>query len=235
VPASNRPVPRETDDDLSSLDVVRLLLDAGADVNAPLRSQVPYRTKLDRGGDGVLGTGTTPLVRAAKAADVPVIRLLLDAGADATAATRNGVNAIMMAANVATREEDMTGRSKTEREAIESIALLLAAGTDINGTDTQGRTAAHGAALWGLTDVITFLHEKGAALDATDKRGLTPLDTALGRAGGYGFDGRSAVVREETAEAIRDLLGVPETAVTAAPGATPDVPARPLYEDDDKN
>ena len=67
----------------------------------------------------------------------------------ATASTR-----IMMAANVATREEDMTGRSKTQKDAIETITLLLAAGADINGADTQGRTALHGAALWGLTDVV---------------------------------------------------------------------------------
>ena len=66
----------------------------------------------------------------------------------------------MMAANVATREEDMTGRSKTQKDAIETITLLLAAGTDINAADTQGRTAAHGAALWGLTDVVKFLHEE---------------------------------------------------------------------------
>jgi len=44
---------------------------------------------------------------------------------------------------------------------------------------TQGRTAAHGAALWGLTDVVRFLQANGARLDAMDKRGFTPLDTAL--------------------------------------------------------
>ena len=49
-----------------------MLLATGANVDAPLRAQIPYRTKLDRGGDGVLGAGTTPLLRAAKAGDVPV-------------------------------------------------------------------------------------------------------------------------------------------------------------------
>jgi ankyrin repeat protein len=207
VPASNRPAPRETDDQRSSLDIIRLLLARGAAVDAPLRAQVPYRTKLDRGGDGVLGMGTTPLIRAAKAADVPVIKLLLEQGANARAATRNGVSAVMMAANVAAREEDMTGRSKTQKEIIESIRLLLAAGASVTGADTQGRTAAHGAALWGLTDVVRFLHEQGADLNATDTRGLTPLDHALGLAGGFGFDGRAGVAREDTAKAIRELGG----------------------------
>ena len=231
VPSSNRPPPRETDDALTSLDVIGKLLARGAKVDAALSRQVPYRTKLDRGGDGVLGAGTTPLLRAAKAGDTVVIRMLLEKGADPKATTRNGVNAIMMAANVATREEDMTGRNKTQKDVIETITLLLPAGLDVNATDTQGRAAAHGAALWGLTDVVKFLHQHGAKLDQRDKRGFTALDAALGLAGGFGFDGRSGVVREETAKVIRELLG-PE----AAAAATSTKPAAPLPErtqDDD--
>jgi ankyrin repeat protein len=219
MPSSNRPAPRETDDTLSSMDVITKLLDRGANVDVPLRAQVPYRTKLDRGGDGVLGAGTTPLLRAAKAGDVPVIKMLLARGANPRAATSRGnVNAIMMTANVSTREEDMTGRNKTQKEAIESIRLLLAAGTDINGVDTQGRTAAHGAALWGWTDVVRFLHENGLKLDIQDKRGYTALDTALGLAGGFGFGGTSGVAHEETAKVIRELGGVPGKPI---PGASP--------------
>ena len=222
MPASNRPAPRETDDTLSSIDVIRMLLDKGANVDAPLRAQVPYRTKLDRGGDGVLGIGTTPLIRAAKSADVPVITLLLERGANAKAATRNGVSAVLMAANVAAREEDMTGRNKTEKEIIESIKLLQAAGADIRVSDTQGRTALHGSALWGLTDVVRFLHQSGVDINAPDKRGLTPLDHALGRAGGFGFGGGSGVAREETAKAIRELGGIEGTPTGAeAPARRP--------------
>jgi ankyrin repeat protein len=218
MPSSNRPAPKEADSTLSSMDIIQKLLAKGANVNATLRAQLPYRTKLDRGGDGVLGAGTTPLLRAAKAGDTPVIKLLLEKGANPKAATRNGVNAIMMAANVATREEDMTGRNKTPKDAIESITLLLAAGTDINATDTQGRTAAHGAALWGLTDVIRFLHTNGATLDVKDKRGLTALDHAMGLAGGFGFGGSASVVHDDTAKAIVELGGVKGTPVPPAPG-----------------
>jgi ankyrin repeat protein len=222
VPASNRPAPRETDDTMSSLDVIRMLVDKGARVDAPLRAQVPYRTKLDRGGDGVLGAGTTPLVRAAKAGDVPVVKLLLEKGANARAATRNGVSAVMMAANVSAREEDMTGRNKTQKEAIESIRLLITAGADVTGADTQGRTALHGAALWGMTDVVKFLVQSGADINQKDKRGLTPLDHANGLAGGFGFDGRSGVAREDTVKAIRELGGMPGTPTgTAAPERRP--------------
>jgi ankyrin repeat protein len=218
MPSSNRPAPKEEESTLTSMDIIQMLLAKGANVNAALRAQLPYRTKLDRGGDGVLGAGTTPLLRAAKAGDTPVIKLLLEQGANPRAATRNGVNGIMMAANLGTREEDMTGRNKTQKDAIETITLLLAAGTDVNSTDTQGRTAAHGAALWGLTDVIKFLHKNGAKLDVKDKRGLTALDTAMGLAGGFGFGGSASVVQDETARAIVELGGSKGTPIAAAPG-----------------
>ena len=132
--------------------------------------------------------------------------------------TRNGVNGLMMAANVAAREEDRTGRGKTQKDAIDTIALFLAAGVDVNAADTQGRTAMHGAALWGLTDVVRFLHKNGAKLDVEDKRRFLPLEAALGLAGGFGFDSKASVVREDTAKAIRELMGV-------APDYVP--PARP--------
>jgi uncharacterized protein len=218
MPASNRPAPKEADSTLSSMEIIQMLLARGANVNAPLRAQIPYRTKLDRGGDGVLGAGTTPLLRAAKAGDTPVVKLLLEKGANAKAATRNGVNAIMIASNVATREEDMTGRSKTQKDAIETITLLLTAGTDINAADNQGRTAAHGAALWGLTDLVKFLHANGAKLDVKDKRGLTALDHATGLAGGFGFGGSASVVHDDTAKAIVELGGIKGTPIPAAPG-----------------
>ena len=111
------------------------------------------------------------------------------------------------------------------KEIIESIQLLLNAGLNINASESNGRTAAHGAALWGVTDVIKFLHSKGANLAQKDKRGLSALDTAMGKAGGFGFDGRSGVERPETVKAIRELLG-PEAAEAAInkapPAAEPD-------------
>ena len=77
MPASNRPSPKEIDNEISSLDLVKSLLAKGADVNAQLKQQQPYRTKLDRGDDTMLTTGTTPLLRAAKAGDVAAMKLLL--------------------------------------------------------------------------------------------------------------------------------------------------------------
>jgi ankyrin repeat protein len=233
MPDSNRPPPTEMDDKLSAWDIVAKLVKAGAKVDVPLRARVPYRTKIDRGADGVLGAGTTPLLRAAKTGDARVVELLLKHGANPRATVGRGVTSILLAANVGTSESDRTGRRKTDAGAIETIRLLMAAGADINAADGQGRTAAHGAALWGLTDVIRFLHENKVDLTRKDSRGLTPLQTALGQAGGFGFGGREGVVREETAKVIAELTGVPLPDAKARAAMVPAPPQGGRAQDPD--
>jgi len=205
MPESNRPSPKEIDNDLTSFDIIKALVAHGANVNVQLKQQQPYRTKLDRGDDTMLGAGTTPLVRAGKAADVVVVKFLLEKGADAKLAGRGGITPLMAAAGVGTKEEDTTGRHKTPAEIIETIKLCLAAGLDINAVENTGRTALHGAALQGFDPVVQFLVEQGAKLDIKDRNGRTPLDLAMGLAGSAGFDGSAAVPHESTAALIRKL------------------------------
>ena len=206
MPASNRPSPREIDNEVTSLDLVKSLLAKGADVNAQLKQQQPYRTKLDRGDDTMLTTGTTPLLRAAKAGDVAAMKLLLEKKADAKLANRNGINPLMAAAGLGTKEEDTTGRRKTQADAIEAIKLCLEVGVDVNAVDSRGQTALHGAAFQGYDDVVQFLSSHGAKLDVKDRQGKTPLDSAKGLAGGVGFDGQSSLPHPSTAVLIEKLL-----------------------------
>ena len=154
----------------------------------------------------MLTTGTTPLLRAAKAGDVTAMKLLLEKGADAKLATRAGINPLMAAAGLGTKEEDTTGRRKTQAEAIEAIKLCLDAGVDVNAVDSRGQTALHGAAFQGFDQVVQFLAEHGAKLDVKDRQGKTPLDAAMGLAGGVGFDGNSSLPRPATAALIQKLL-----------------------------
>jgi ankyrin repeat protein len=204
---SNRPAPKVLENRLTGLDVARLLLERGADVNAVLKRLPPYRAKLDRGNDTMLGGGTTAFLRAAKAGDVPLMKLLLEHGADATLApTRSGITPLMAAAGLGTAEQDTTGRQKTPAQAIEAIQLLLDHGLDVNTQANDGQTAVHGAAMQGFDEVIRFLAAQGAKLDIPDKDGFTPLDVALGKAGGFGFSGEEGVVREGTAALLRELL-----------------------------
>jgi ankyrin repeat protein len=213
MPASNRPAPKVLENELTALDVARMLLERGADPNVQLKRLPPYRAKLDRGNDMMLGGGSTPFLRAAKAADLPAMRLLLEHGADPTIApTRNGIDPLLAAAGVGTTEQDTTGRYKTQSDAIAAIELLLEQGLSINGIDANGRTALHGAALQGYDDVIKYLVSKGADLNVKDKGGFTPVDTALGLAGGFGFSGQEGVARPETAQLLRDLMAAPPPA-----------------------
>jgi ankyrin repeat protein len=206
MPFSNRPSPSESDNETTSSDLVKALVAHGADVNARLKTQQPYRTKVDRGSDTMLTTGTTPLIRAAKAGDTAVIALLLEKGADPKLATRNGINPIMAAAGLGTKEEDGVGRKKTEKEIIDSVGLFLNAGGDLNAVDSRGETALHGAAQKGWNEVVRYLAERGARLDVKDNKGLTPLDAAMGLAGGLGFDNTTGDVHESTAGLIKQLM-----------------------------
>jgi ankyrin repeat protein len=235
MPDSNRPPPTEMDDTLTAWDIVTKLIKAGAKVDVPLRQRVPYRTKIDRGADGVLGAGTTPLLRAAKTGDAKVVALLLEHGANPKATVGRGITSILLAASVGTSESDRTGRRKTDAGAIETIRVLMKAGADLNAADGQGRTAAHGAALWGLTEVIRFLHANGVDLNRKDSRGLTPLQTALGEAGGFGFGGRAGVVREETAKVIAELTGVSLQDARARAAAAAVAPPAGRTQDPDPN
>ncbi len=214
---SNRPAPKVIENRLTGLDVARLALEHGADVNARQKRLAPYRAKLDRGNDGMLGGGTTPFLRAAKAGDVPAMKLLLEHGADPTLApTRSGITPLMAAAGLGTSEADTTGRQKTQAQAIEAIQLLLDRGLDLNAQASDGQTAVHGAAMQGYDDVIRFLAARGAKLDTPDKDGFTPLDVALGKAGGFGFTGNEGVVREGTAAVLRDLMAGRAEGATAS-------------------
>jgi ankyrin repeat protein len=206
MPESNRPSPDVYVNAHTSLDLIRLLIEKGADVNVQLNQIAPYRLKLDRGADAMLVAGTTPFLRAAKSADIEVMQLLLANGADPALATVRGINPLMTAANLGTAESDTTGRYKTEAQIIEAISICLAEGLDVNAMSQDGRSAVFGAATFGLTKVVEYLVAQGAQLDYTDRRGLSPLDAAMGKAGGFGFSGSDGVYQEETVAWIRSRL-----------------------------
>ena len=192
-----------------------------------LKKQQPYRTKVDRGNDTMLGAGTTPFLRAARAGDAAAMRLLLKRGADPKIATGSdvpvdvsqparrapgGINPLMAAAGLGAKEEDTVGRKKTEAQAIEAIQVCLEAGVDVNAVDGRGQTALYGAALQGYDEVVKFLASHGAKIDIRDGRGFTALDSAEGKAGGFGFGGGSANPHPTTAKILRDMMSAPASA-----------------------
>jgi len=196
-------------DEATPLQVIAMLLDAGANPNAQLKLTPPLRNiGNDRGLDLMLTTGATPLLRAAKALDAAAIAALLARGADITLANSRGITPIMAAAGLGSVDADTRGfylSEDTGQRSIESLKLLIKAGGDINSKDPRGLTPLHEAARWGWNDVVQFLVESGADLNAKDNRGNTPVDSALGKAGGNSRGGARIDVHEDTAALLRKL------------------------------
>ena len=209
IPRGGRP-DRPSLDKTSSLQIIEQLLEAGANPNARLRMAPPFRNiGNDRGLDGMLTMGTTPLLRAAKALDASAIRALLAKGADVSLANSRGMTPTMAAAGLGSVDADTRGVYTTEdvqQRSVEALTLLLASGGDINAKDTRGLTALHEAARWGWNEVVTFLVSRGADLHAKDNRGNTPVDSALGKAGGNSRGGQRIDVHEDTAALLKKLM-----------------------------
>jgi ankyrin repeat protein len=193
-------------DHTSSLELIQLLLGAGANPNLQLKLFPPYRSlRDDRGADGVLTVGATPLLRAAKGGDVAAMQLLLAHGANLELATTTGVSPLLAAAGVGSSPLDTRGRYKTQSQAIAAVQALLNAGADINHADHNGQTALHGAASWGWNDLVKTLADHHADLLAKDAHGRTAADVAMGSSGGA--SGRaSADAHPETAALLRQLM-----------------------------
>lgn len=172
---------------LDAADVVRLLLAHGADPNAQLSAPIIQRQHTF--GDGTLGEGATPLLRAAKSGDIEVVQMLLAAGADLHHTMPNGANALMYAAGLGWRDGSPAAPSfdqGTEEEAIETIRLLTEKGLDLNAQDEEGNTALHAAVTGRSAEaIIRFLvNEAGADVSVRNARGLTALGAAETRRSG---------------------------------------------------
>lgn len=212
-------------DKATALQLIELLLKAGAYPDPQLKMQPPYRyMAVDRGRDAMLAMGTTPLLRAAKGMDVEATKLLLAAGAQIDLANARGFIPIVAAAGVGSAENDTRGWINTgdvQQRSIATLGILLNAGANIDAKGGQNdQTALHGAASWGWTDVVQFLAQRGANVNSKDARGLTALDAAMGRTGGNVRAGQRIDAHEETAKLIETLGGVAGTPLPAtAPGA----------------
>jgi uncharacterized protein len=201
-------------DKTSSLQLTEMLLKAGANPNLQLKLFPPYRSlRDDRGADMILGIGATPLVRAAKAGDLPAMRLLIAHGANLDLSTESGITPLMAASGNGSSSIDTRGRYKTEAQAVQAAELLLTSGADVNARDRGGQTALHGAASWGFNGVVNTLAAHKVDLMATDARGRTAADIAKGAASSSGR--AAAQAHPETEALLRKLMSSATTLTTA--------------------
>ena len=186
LPHGGRP-DRLSDNLATSLEIIALILEQGGNPNLQLKLFPPYRALgADRGADGLLRTGTTPLFRAARGADVPAIKLLLEHNALIDLPQENDVTPLIVSSGYRASAIDTRGRFRTEAEALEATRLLLEYGADVHATTDAGQTALFGAATNGWNDMVELLLEYGSDATAQDNQGNTIIDAAMGRAGRFG-------------------------------------------------
>lgn len=168
------PAPRITGS-LNTLDFVRAIVAAGADVNLQLKNGTPRGARLNP-------KGATPFLLASRGADLPLMELLLELGADPSITNADGTTALMAAAGVgviAVGEEP-----GTPEEVNLAIRKLVDLGLDPNVVDRKGETAMHGAALRTFPTTVAVLAEVGAdpaIWNQENKRGWTPHEIAAGQ------------------------------------------------------
>jgi len=210
-PRAGYPQPRaHLNQKLSYLDLMKQLLDAGADPNQRVSRKVWY-TNYNFDQSGVDEAGATPFWRAAYGADVDAMKLLVSYGADPLIPTIKpperpeigdvgrretkdvsglppiptggpGVPPLLAAAGVG-YGEGFAGNSHRHAPGgmLAAVKYLLEElGADVNARDHEGSTAAHHAAARGDTEMIRYLVSKGAEVKAVNREGQTTVDMANG-------------------------------------------------------
>ena len=110
-----------------------------------------------------------------------IVRVLLDAGADPMFTTADGTTPLMVAAGIGHSTFRKGLQQSPPSPSAEAVVRMLAeAGAVVNVANEAGFTALHGAAFRGLNEVVTYLVEHGADVDAQDYRTRTPYSIAQG-------------------------------------------------------
>ena len=255
------------DNVLTALDLVELLLERGADPNKPFVGQL-HSTTLCCAPE----INSSPFFRAAVAADVEVLKLMIAHGAevewspveaekeeeDDAPAGRGGANVgrtpVMVAINGGrgapfaagpgfTRLGPPPFREESNREPLDAVKVLLAAGADPNVKTPDDSTPLHMAVEAKQVAIIRELVAAGADLDAVDGENLTPLLLAEKPEPppppGNNTDARTyrrpENTREEVIAALRELMGLGPDDPAPVPPPLPEEPEEPEEEDADNS
>jgi ankyrin repeat protein len=186
--------------ELTALDLIGKLLDAGADPNRPFTGQL-HSTSMccDTKGAG------TPFFRAAIAADVEAMKLMIARGADLEWSPKpaeagemgnggppgggnagktplmvamNGGKGVGMAGGPGDIREGAKPpfREPSNRDPVDAVDLLIEAGANVNAVTSKGESALHLAATAGKLDVVRALAAGGADLNLKNGDGKTALE-----------------------------------------------------------
>jgi ankyrin repeat protein len=193
-------------DNLTAVDVGRMMLERGANPNIQLKRRPPYRdVPQDRGGDGMLAQGATPLLRAARGGDDKFVALLLEYKALVDLPSKEGITPLMAAAGVDYGARVTRGRNRTDEGVLATMDLLIKAGSNVNAHSVVDRAAggrggggrggappaaapaaaAPGSPNYSASANIALAFRRGSQMPSAN---ALPNQTALHGAAEHGFD-----------------------------------------------
>jgi len=231
---NGNPLDQDAPDRTTPREVVKMLVERGANPNQQLYYQAVARTIL--GAD--TGRGTTPFLTACANGDIEIVKLLLAHGANPKLATSDGQGPIILATTARTggtgfpnsriagvaapRRETLDDVAADQRDGkgprvnptVELIRLLAASGADVNLMAkrnflqrTRGGSALHYATRAGNKVAMAALVDLGIDVNAKDQDGLTALDYAMGR-GYVPFLQQAQAPRKDLAALLREAQRV---------------------------
>ena len=202
---NRNPLDQDKPNEASARELIKMLLDRGANPNQQLYYGAGFGASADR--------GMTPFLEACGTGDIELVKLLLEHGANPKLATSDGRGPIIMAVN-GTRgrgnpfafpggprrgggprsaaeggAEGTPAGAKRANPQVQLIHLLADAGADVKLVGkihllarTRGGSALHYAVRGdGDRQVIQQLFDLGLDVNVKDEDGLTALDYAMGR------------------------------------------------------
>ena len=192
---------------VSSMEIINLLLAAGVNPNSELNARRPEAGSGGRFADPLLSSGTTPLLRALVNNNIEVARLLLDKGANPNIYGM-GISPWLYASGLTSgvlstgRGNGSSGATPVATVNPEFLDVMIKHGADVNaqvnGADkysgrvsyawrdpnftqsNEGMTALHVAARSQNSTLVQYLLDHGASTDIIDASGRTPLDVLNG-------------------------------------------------------
>ncbi len=243
---NNNPLDMDAQNQATGRDIVKMLVELGANPNQQLVYRAPGR-------DAGVGRGLTPFLEACANGDIEIVKLLLAHGANPKLATADGQSPIILAvgsraggtANPGARSATAdavpaeragagAGEAAAPREnpTVTLIKLLADAGADVQVVAkrhflqrTRGGSALHYAVRTGSKDVMAALVALHIDINAKDEDGLTALDYAMGR-GYVPFLQLAQAPRKDLADPLRqwganvELAKIPDWAPQGPPLGT---------------
>jgi ankyrin repeat protein len=150
--------------DMDHLEIIKLLIERGADVNIRMRSSTETRTIFTH--QWLYEEGATPFLRAAQSSDIELMSLLLEHGADPELNTTDGTTPLMVASGIGWVEGVTFEWSRDANSEV--VQMLLDLELDVNARNAEGRTALMGAAHKGRNEIVQLLVDRGADLAIRD-------------------------------------------------------------------